>query len=573
MASVAVEDNFEFAAAALSALTDKKIVLKTEYDQIQKRIRKGEDTGYVCKGKVDVVEEIKQTYAKTAAIMTGQNPELAEQEEIMPSIPEPGATFSGDTRTRNKTRSKSLKNRLSTLVNPFGSRRSMSRISTGSRSTYSRSSTSEDETDKTLSSDIISSRLSTCSIGSIQSLDNKESEQMLLDIGTSISPIDNVQNANTNDEDKYELLKQSEESQNSEELSKVPETEYALEFEVESTPLDSESKCISPEPIPDCTPSNAEQDLSKKDPPKKRTKPKIDRSLLKHHSGDSESYSSKNVTSNRQSFIIKEEEMREPVMLPFRPEETRTEGSIDLLVIQQSGKTIVVTVESENCSIGHLKEQIQLKTGFLKSEQILHFGTSLLRNDATLHEYDISSNSTIHLSLKIRGGNNNNQNLYFLDLKYLDPSFDYDFTKMTDDGTKYERGGYTYHRPYGWKRLAINVLGKYNNDDWLVNTEKSEGEWAVSYHGTNKEAFNPISEQGFKIGPRELHGKGVYSSPKIKVAQWYSSKFTYKGVEYNGILQNRVNPAGIRIPEKEHDYWICSNPKDIRPYALLVRKR
>ena len=48
--------------------------------------------------------------------------------------------------------------------------------------------------------------------------------------------------------------------------------------------------------------------------------------------------------------------------------------------------------------------------------------------------------------------------------KFLDPHQDYDFTRMTDDGREYHRGG---HRPYGWKRIALKVKGKYNDDTWL----------------------------------------------------------------------------------------------------------
>ena len=51
--------------------------------------------------------------------------------------------------------------------------------------------------------------------------------------------------------------------------------------------------------------------------------------------------------------------------------------------------------------------------------------------------------------------------------KILDPHQDYDFTSMTDDGREYHRGGHRYHRPYGWKRIALKVKRKYNDDTWL----------------------------------------------------------------------------------------------------------
>lgn len=49
----------------------------------------------------------------------------------------------------------------------------------------------------------------------------------------------------------------------------------------------------------------------------------------------------------------------------------------------------------------------------------------------------------------------------------LNSQFDFDFTNITDDGAEYTRGGKCYKRPYGWKRIALNVQGKYENDTWL----------------------------------------------------------------------------------------------------------
>ena len=51
--------------------------------------------------------------------------------------------------------------------------------------------------------------------------------------------------------------------------------------------------------------------------------------------------------------------------------------------------------------------------------------------------------------------------------KLLDYHFDFDFTNMHDDGTEFYRGGHHYYRPYGWRRIALKVAGKYENDTWL----------------------------------------------------------------------------------------------------------
>ena len=54
-----------------------------------------------------------------------------------------------------------------------------------------------------------------------------------------------------------------------------------------------------------------------------------------------------------------------------------------------------------------------------------------------------------------------------LDNNLLSPHLDYDFSNMADDGKEYYRGGKRYHRPYGWRRIALNVKGQYQDRTWL----------------------------------------------------------------------------------------------------------
>ena len=97
-------------------------------------------------------------------------------------------------------------------------------------------------------------------------------------------------------------------------------------------------------------------------------------------------------------------------------------------------------------------------------------------------------------------------------------------------------------------------------------------EWAVTYHGTNKGAFNPICGQGYKIGHKGLYGKGVYSASRISVAEDHATKFEHDGSWYKGVFQNRVNPDDMFIPKEEPDYRLCRDEKSIRPYGLCVKK-
>ena len=252
----------------------------------------------------------------------------------------------------------------------------------------------------------------------------------------------------------------------------------------------------------------------------------------------------------------------------------------DVYIKTLTGQRITVSVTSE-FTVAHVKAAVEEKEGIPAMEQRLVFSSKKLEDDATVGSAGSPHGGTIFLVLKRRGGGAE----YQMDLSELAPSFDYDFTKVQDDGKRYMRGKFEYRRPYGWYRFALSVIGKYEDDLWLgpggIRTETSSTEWPVSYHGTNMEGAKGISKEGFLLekSKRFLYGKGIYSSPDLSVAKNYSQRFGHEGRHYRIILQNRVNP------EKEHlvivkdgQYWLCpkhdpsSNVYDIRPYGVLLSK-
>ena len=249
----------------------------------------------------------------------------------------------------------------------------------------------------------------------------------------------------------------------------------------------------------------------------------------------------------------------------------RTAKTTNLFVILPLGGTITVEMESTHSLIINVKQKIKERVGLDVMEQVLQFGGHLLVDGRSLHEYKIKANSTIHLSVKGRGGSK--MKLFYIDSTYLDPSWDYDFTDVSDGNAQFKRGGYTYYRPCGWNRIAIKVLGKYQSNIWLGQTgEGSNGEWAVTYHGTKYHVFNNIANKGYKIGIGAALGRGVYSSPRIDTAAaGYAKEFNYNGVTYKGVFQNRVNPKGMKVVNNGQ-YWLCPNKDDIRPYGLCVKK-
>ncbi|MGH0117794.1 UNVERIFIED_CONTAM: hypothetical protein FKN15_039965 [Acipenser sinensis] len=170
--------------------------------------------------------------------------------------------------------------------------------------------------------------------------------------------------------------------------------------------------------------------------------------------------------------------------------------------------------------------------------------------------------------------------------QFFDPPYDYDLTNINDNGKTFYRGGEEYRRPCGWYRYAVKVLGKYEDGDrWLgvgepqYRLNSASGEWPVSYHGTSEQGSEGILSGEYRPGPNAVHGRGVYSSPDIRVGTNYAKSFSHNGKTYKIVLQNRVNPETRKIiPANQAndvgDYWLIPEGNimrnSIRPYGLLL---
>ena len=151
------------------------------------------------------------------------------------------------------------------------------------------------------------------------------------------------------------------------------------------------------------------------------------------------------------------------------------------------------------------------------------------------------------------------------------------------------RGKEIYDAPYGWMGLGLNVLGKYENDDWLEDIS-NQSEWAIAYRFIASKDINKIKYYlKYFIQKRDLNivlttfkkqindsrrwkslKEGIIMTPLIQIAEKYTQSISFNNKKYKVLLMAKVKINEIVEPQGSN-FWILNND-NIRIYRVLFKE-
>ena len=195
-------------------------------------------------------------------------------------------------------------------------------------------------------------------------------------------------------------------------------------------------------------------------------------------------------------------------------------------------------------------------------------GSCYIDSNMRISEYRISQHDKITLTFTLRGGGGGIF-YYVVDHSLLEPTFDH---SVSDDGTKFYRGGKRYYRPYGWKRYALKVKDTYEDNKWLGEpghrVRSSDGEWPVAYStGDTMEVEAARASQGIGLS----WCRGVLFTPSFDLAAKHAERFEHEGKQYKFVFQCRVNTEHLivfNVGMKE--FWVQPCKRFIRIIIRII---
>lgn len=108
----------------------------------------------------------------------------------------------------------------------------------------------------------------------------------------------------------------------------------------------------------------------------------------------------------------------------------------------------------------------------------------------------------------------------------------------------------------------------------------------LTHSGSPSEEPKFLDAAAASLVTGETRGRGVYSTPDVKLAEKYCRRFKSKvdGKMYKVVLQNRINPEK-RVKCQREDIWLVYVPQgcndiqtrtivqeSVRPYGLLLKQ-
>jgi hypothetical protein len=113
-------------------------------------------------------------------------------------------------------------------------------------------------------------------------------------------------------------------------------------------------------------------------------------------------------------------------------------------------------------------------------------------------------------------------------------------------------------------------------------------QWLVSYHGMGKYNAMDIAEKGYRLTENYRYPvkEGIFTTPELRLAKEYATRFEHEGAKYLVLFENRINPKHLLVIDSRHSdddiYWVSkiyhtdeSNhdfSELIRPYGIWIFK-